>query len=82
MGVQQEKVATTDQSLGPQPQLFEIPTIVEITIPPESLVGFDADYEIVAATWPADLATTTDYAKIEQFVTTANALARRWLPQR
>lgn len=43
--------------------------------------GFEANYERVIATWPTNLATTTDYAKNEQFVTSVNTLVRRWLPQ-
>lgn len=56
------------------------PTVVEIAIPPESVAGFEADYERVAATWPADLATTEDDLKLEDYVSSAHALVRRWLP--
>ncbi|KAG0620491.1 hypothetical protein M758_4G220300 [Ceratodon purpureus] len=75
MSLQMEEAAT---ELEPE---LDIPSVVEITIPPESLAGFEADYERVSGTWPADLATTVDDAKIEQFVSSAHALARRWLPQ-
>ncbi|CAM6095584.1 unnamed protein product [Calypogeia fissa] len=82
MSLQMEEAAATDHSSAPpQAESIEIPGVVEITIPPESLVGFEADYERVSKTWPADLSTTTDDAKIEQFVSSAHALVRRWLPQ-
>ncbi|CAM6095587.1 unnamed protein product [Calypogeia fissa] len=81
MTLQMEEAATANGSSAPKPELVEIPTVVEITIPPGSLVGFEADYERVSKTWAADLPTTTDDAKIEQFVTSAQALVRRWLPE-
>ncbi|CAM6089149.1 unnamed protein product [Calypogeia fissa] len=77
----EEAAATDHSSAPPQAESSEIPSVVEITIPPESLVGFEADYERVSKTWPADLSTTTDDAKNEQFVSSAHALVRRWLPQ-
>ena len=80
MSIQMEEAATARQGTYTESEV-EIPAVVEITIPPESLVGFEADYERVAATWPADLGTTTDDFKIEQFVSSAHALARRWLPR-
>ncbi|CAM6089151.1 unnamed protein product [Calypogeia fissa] len=77
MTLQMEETDTADDHSA----ALETPTVVEFTIPPKSLVGFEADYERVSKTWPADLATTTDHAKIEQFVTSTHHLARRWLPQ-
>lgn len=74
MGLQMEEAATAHQSLDP-------PTVIEITIPPKSRAGFEADYERVSATWPSNLANTTDDAEVEEFVSSAHALARRWLPQ-
>lgn len=56
------------------------PTVVEVWVPPESLEGFEAEYERVAASWPADLATTTDDLKLEDYISSAHTLVRRWLP--
>jgi L-asparagine oxygenase len=56
------------------------PTVIEVIIPPESLEGFEAEYERVAASWPADLATTTDDLKLEDYISSAHTLVRRWLP--
>jgi hypothetical protein len=57
-----------------------IPTVLTITIPEESFGScFEADYGSEAATWPEDLGTTRDYHKMEEFVTSAHALVRRWL---
>jgi L-asparagine oxygenase len=78
MSLQMEETAAMANQAPPEP---EITSVVDITIPPESLAGFEADYESVSATWPADLATSTDDAVIEQFVSSAHSLARRWLPQ-
>ncbi|CAM6089156.1 unnamed protein product [Calypogeia fissa] len=77
MTLQMEETATAKSHSA----ALDIPTVVEITVPPESLKGFEADYERVSKTWPADLATTADAAKFEQFVASAHHLARRWLPQ-
>lgn len=74
MSLQMEEAAAATAEVG-------VSSVVDIAIPPESLAGFEADYESVSATWPADLATSTNDAVIEQFVSSAHSLARRWLPQ-
>lgn len=57
-----------------------VPSVLTITIPEESFGScFEADYGSEAATWPEDLGTTRDYHKMEEFVTSAHALVRRWL---
>lgn len=57
------------------------PSIVEVWIPADSVAGFEADYERVAASWRANLATTLDNYKLEDYVSSAHALTRQWLPQ-
>lgn len=73
--------STHQQQLSKVDPLLDPPTWLSITVPPESLVGFEADFEHESATLPRDLATTTDYHAIQEFVTSAHALVRRWLPR-
>lgn len=71
------------QEGSPKPVSLHLdsPSIVSLFIPAEFFADcFDSDYKSEAAAWPEDLATTTDYHKIEQFLTSAHSLARRWLP--
>ena len=73
--------STHQHQLSKVDPLLDPPTWLSITVPPESLVGFEADFEHESATWPRDLATTTDYHTVQEFVTSAHALVRRWLPR-
>ena len=73
--------STHHHQLSKLDPLLDPPTWLSITVPPESLVGFEADFEHESATLPRDLATTTDYHAIQEFVTSAHALVRRWLPR-
>jgi hypothetical protein len=68
------------QAKGTVRKVLNPPTVVEVRIPPESVAGFEADYERVAASWPEDLAVTTDDLKLEDYVSSAHSLVRRWLP--
>jgi len=58
------------------------PTVLEVCIPAESLSGFESDYNRVAASWPSDLSTTLDDHKLEDYLSSAHALVRRWLPEK
>lgn len=56
-------------------------TVCEIEMTPEFFGAcFEDDYRLETSAWPEDLATTTDYRKIENFVSSAHSLVRRWLP--
>lgn len=56
-------------------------TVCEIEMTPEFFGAcFEDDYRLETSAWPEDLAITTDFRKIENFVSSAHSLVRRWLP--